>query len=548
MQTPDLQQKKLTADEAVDFLTDRSRIHPDARIYFGDELVNELLNMLENDEIFELDAMLLQGDLTVSEMEEYLMMLPSYHEVQRGLHTWCDKLIKHITRRLGATLAETTDKHNRFNNNRGVLRMLRSVFNIINSFSNMNYGTKRNSLVHHTINYTNQALLMDIWYRVAFEPELQKYRQMLGVLVETMDKNFVQSLGHKFPGTVALMNFSALRSTYVKNHGLLDKFLLEATSSFEIPAEKEDIQSKLHEDYQQIDELSQFRRIDSISQKFGDVTVEIFSDDSPNAVRSSEVAYVKISFPGTLPNAKLKRMGETRAGDPILMTVLDYDSFQFVISRESGELSMGNSLIPLDKHVSTGRYKPFMSETDFLKMKSVIFRMLAEYLKGKSEDITKVFFKPSAATTPIQDETQQDVKHVMVKEPSVEPSPTEESVSELIEPTYVYEPFQGTPTSDSNHPVEQENQDGHEVIEDIHLDGFYNEERVISTIGRITKIAPLKSARGKARGKGSHVVVEGINGVRFPLPSHAGTDLSPAILKRCLQKLQIPYSVFKEEY
>lgn len=36
----------LTAEEAVEVLADRSRIHPDVRKYFGEELTDELLNIL----------------------------------------------------------------------------------------------------------------------------------------------------------------------------------------------------------------------------------------------------------------------------------------------------------------------------------------------------------------------------------------------------------------------------------------------------------------------------------------------------------------------
>jgi len=175
MPNPEFKQD-LTADEAVDVLADRSHMHPDVRKYFGETLVNELLDILEDNEIFELDAMLLQGDLTIQEMEEYLMLLPTYHQLQRNLNDWGDKLIKHVTRRLEGTLRESVDKHGRLKNTHGLARMQKSIFDMIESFDNVGFATKRNALLFHLKNHLAQALLMDIWYKVVSEPRLKKYK------------------------------------------------------------------------------------------------------------------------------------------------------------------------------------------------------------------------------------------------------------------------------------------------------------------------------------------------------------------------------------
>lgn len=538
-------QKKLTADEAVDVLADRSRIHSKVQAYFGKELVDELLDIVENDEIFELDAMLLQGDLTVDEMAEYLMVLPSYHALNRRLDTWADKLLRHITRNLALTLRESTDKRGRISNKRGLVRMQESVFDMVESFSNIGYATKRNSLLSHLKNYLSQALIFDIWYRVAAEPKLQQYKKILEKFIRSVDENFIRNLGHNFPGIIGLKFFSAFRSAYVKNQLLFQKFLQDDHVNLEDTQDNAELVQKIDADFHKIDELSHFRSIKGVSKKFGDVEVEIYSDEFEHDVRSSDLAYVKISFPGADPEIKINLTSHMADGTNVRSTIIEHDSFQFIINRHNGELTLGSSLIPLDKQLEGNRSKPFISKGEFLKMKAIIFSMLREYLEGKPEDITKVFFKDTketAETTVLQQETQQQIKETVTAD-AAEISSTE-SVEQAVEPTYIYQPFQPSPTD-----VEpSEEQEKSQVIQDVHLDAIYKEDKVIATIGRITKIPPLKSARGKLRGKGSHVVVRGINGMRFPMPNHSGKDLSPAILKRCLQKLKIPYSVFKTEY
>jgi hypothetical protein len=542
----ELEQKKFTADETVDILADRSRIHPDAKAYFGNELVAELLDILENDEIFELDSMYLQGDLTVAEMEEYLMVLPSFHALNRRLTALGDKLVAHVTRRLEGTLSESVDKRGNFNNKRGLVRMQKSVFDIVESFSNIGYATKRNSLVHYLKNYLGQALMMDIWYRVVMDQRLYRYKEMLAAFIRSVDENFMRGQGHNYPGKIGLLFLSCFRSAYGKNHALFEKFLNDANADEKGAQSNTELAQEIDAEFSRIAALSHFRSIQSVSKKIGEVTVEIYADEDDTAMRSSDLACVKISFPGADPKINLKTATRMPDGSRVRVTNLEFDSFQFIINRHSGELILGGSMIALDKQKEARMGTPFISETEFLKMKAIIFRILREYLEGKPEDITKVFFTPTAAIAPVREETREQAGKQIEEEPASEA----ESREQAVKPTYEYKPFQREQLSAVPQEVQGEPEDREEAqtIEDIHLDGMYSEESVIAAVTRITGIPPLKSSRGKSRGKGSHVVVMGVNGARYPLPNHSGKDLSPAILKRCLQKLQIPYSVFKREY
>jgi len=530
-------QKKMTADEALDVLTDRSKLHKNMRTFFGAQLTDELIDILENEEIFELDAMLLQGDLTVAEMDEYLMVLPSYHSLQKRINEWADKLIKKMTGRLEATLRESVDKRGKILNTRGLIRMHKDMYDIIESCSNENCGTKRNALVHHLENYLGQALAVEIWYRITTSSYMAGYRPLMEAFLTGADQQFLQKFGHSYPGIISLKFLGAFRQAYSMNQFFFNQFLSEC----EVPTKDEELEAQVQQDFVAINELSHFRSIDSVKRQFSGVSLEIYSDRPQDLIRSAEIAFVKISFPGADPGVRLRKEFK-EDGIGVIITQLDNDAFHFTIDRANGELILAGSAIALDKQMEGNRGLPFINRHDFLVMKATIYRILREYLEGKQEDIKKVFFTPTAKTDELQEETKKEITQVLIDNKEAD-----ETGEEPVEPTkpYTYQPFE---KMDPETVAADEKNDLPKAIEDIRLDGVYKEELVIAALTRITKIPPIKSSRGKARGKGSHVVMLGLNGARYPLPSHAGKDLSPTILKRCLQHLEIPYSVFKSEY
>lgn len=496
--------------------------------------------------------MFLQGHLGLDEIEEYLTLLPEYHALNRQLFDWADQLIKRVTRRLEPMLAESVDKHGRLTNNRGIIKMQKAVFDMIESFANFGYGTKRNSIVTHIENYVGQALITDIWYRVMADQRLQnQYRELLIQYVNSADRNFLQNLGHNFPGAIGLRAISIFNSSYFKHQSNLKGFLDAAQKDIENTENDANITQAINKDFTSIHEFSHFRKIYSITRKYGNTTVEIYGGEFDSDPKSTTIAYVKIAFPGSNPQSRLQPGPTLPDGKFLLHTTSEHDSFQLRIDRHTGKLLMWASELQLDDQVNAIRGPHFISEKEFLRMKALIYRMLREYLEGKPEDVDRVFFKPEQKTGSQQQETREQIEKVVPKEtaPTDPDQSTQPDPTEKFKPTYTHKPFERPSRPEPATPVRQpEPQEEEQMIQDTRLDGSYGEEKVIATIVRITKMPPLKSARNKQRGKGSHVVVQGQNGARFPMPCHAGKDLSPAILKKCLQKLEIPYSVFKGEY
>ncbi len=528
MQLNESPKQQLTADEALDVLSDRSHLHPNTEKFFGPELTKELLDILEDPEIFELDAMLLQGDLTIAEMEEYLMLLPTFHDLNKRLRDWADKLIARITKNLPRILSESIDRKGRYTDKQGLVKTQKNLFEMVYRFCNFGQRTERNALVLSLRHYLQQELTMEIWFQVTHNPALNKYRPLLETFFKQTEQGYQKNFGHSYPGTYALQCLADSTGAYVKNRKHLDTLIKEGTSA-EPDITEEELAKKISDDFSVINEMSHFRSIYPITQKLGNSVVEIYSDPNGKDSRISTIAYVKIAFPGADPNTRIATSKDSQGAQKLSIT-FDQNTFQFLINRNTGDLNLHASAIFMDKEVKRKHGHPYMSEQEYMRLKAIIFSMLRRYLEQKPEDIDKVFFCKTEQPQALREQTKEQVEETI--------KPTQEPVK----PTWVYTPYQPEQTPQQS-PEQEE-----AIIQDVHLDGTYSQEQTIAAICRITKIQPLKSARSKSRGKGSHVVVQGQNGARFPLPCHAGKDLADPILKRCLQKLQIRHSVFKAEY
>ncbi len=546
---PQMPAKKLTANQALEVLLDRTHINGTAKSFFGAKLYDEFLEILEDDEIFELDAMLLQGDISIEEMEEYLMILPSHHKLFSRLIAWADNLVMHITRNLDTTLRDSVNRQGRIKNGRGIVRMVESVINMVESFAISGHSAKRNTLVQQVRDYLGAALIMDIWYKVKTNPELNKYEFLVKSVVQSVDKYFVEKFKVNLSGIVALQTLAMFHKAYSKHKPAFMDFLRHACPDDENKS-VEELEQDNANDFEAVDSLSYFRSIGEIKQMYGNVEIEIYGDTSGAGDRSVNLAFVKVSFPGDDPDEKLEVIFEDQNDMAKLKGRLSENNFNFIIDRHRGDLRMGITMITLDKQINSGWDDRFMQQKDFLKMKAVIFRMLREYLENKPEDLTRYFFtektKKDEPETTEQTALEPAESQISTAE-SGQSLQAESIIEPTFEPTYIHKPFSAKKTPivvETQPPAEEE--EG--IIQDAHLDGAYSEEKTIAAIVRITGIPPLKSSRGKTRGKGSHVVVQGSNGIRFPLPNHSGKDMSFNILKRCLHKLQIPYSRFKSEY
>lgn len=542
----------LTAEEALDALSDRSHLHPNTEKVFGPELTKELLDILEDPEIFELDAMLLQGDLTIQEMEEYLMLLPTFHELNKRLKDWADKIIIHVTRRLEGILRESIDRKGRFNNKQGLVKMQKNFFEMFLRFLNFGHQTERNALIISNQVYLHQAMMMHIWYQVSLRPELQKYQKLLQAFFLESEKLHLKEKGYSYAGFIAMQTIASQANVYALHKNDLNTLLEEAEKDYPATESDPDQKEKIQRDFEAINELSYFRTIESAKKQFGPCQIEVFNAPLGVKTRVSNVAYVKVSFPGADPKCTYTFPKSTsKDGTDLLQITPDPHGFLFTINRNDGELYMAGTALSADKEVKREHGHTFMTEQEFLRLKAAIYSMLREYLEQKPEDIDKVFFCQTEQTDAIQKQTAGQVEKALTKsdsnvKPATEPQKAKE---EPVKPTWVYTPYQPAEqnaNTDLNAPPTPDQQEL--IIQDVHLDGTYGQKRTIEAICRITKLPPLKSARSKSRGDGSHVVVHNKQGARFPLPCHAGKDLSDRILRGCLKKLNIPHSVFKAEY
>lgn len=505
--------EKRTEQELEGIIGSRNlNLHPKSKSFLGKSNYSKMMRILNSDFITDMDYLILDDGIPYAEIDQFFYLSEEFRALHQEIYNLGDQIIQHISEGLPLKLRDTKNKKNQYNNNKGLVKMQKTTFDVLESLFDTPLAC-RNSFGSLLFNYVGQNMFMDIWFDVFSSDFLKKYKNLLADIIEIWDKSFIHNLGVSFPGKVGLGSIKGFRMTYVK-HGEKLKRILKAYKDGETyPFER-----KLKD----IQNLSSLRTIQNYSQSYRGANVHLYGSGENDNTRISHICRVKISFEKS--DFMIKNIRRGRNNNTITSLEIDDNAFHLTICRSTGEIFLGNSMISLDRQVEKFRGNPFITKEEFYSLKAFIYDFVLSYLSSKEEDITRIQPDVNLYSKPIR----EDITKVLDDEP--------ETIQEE-EINYVYHPYQEP--SEVNIDLIPEGI----VIEDIELRGSFKEFMVIRAIQRITKIPANTRA-----GKGSHVMLTGVNGVKFPMPSHKGKDIALPILKNCLKKLGIPYSVFKEEY
>jgi len=375
------QEMSMSKEEARALISKKNPLPPAAEKVFGNENVQDLLDLLYDPELAELDEIAFTGELSAEEHFEYVAHLDEYNQLQIRAIQLAESFVEFVRSKLKYYLDHTIRDNGRINP-RGRLVTLLELIENMSSSQELPYHSYRNRILVLFGMVFSSHLFGYLYTTTRTDRQEIGFRQYINALTQVYNQTASPLLSG-----ILTCNEAALLHTYI------EQYRRSIVNLFACIKEKEDISEINELLFQEIDEMAYFRRIECHIKDIVGVRIAIIPNPDHKIMREVKtqvISHVRIiADPRVSSDFNLDFVPFEMAGGNIAFKIDREKNQGFVdltLNKATGELCFFTSQIPIT-HV--------MGKEAYQKLKYHVLNVLHEYLSSGEEDFDKLLLSES---------------------------------------------------------------------------------------------------------------------------------------------------------
>ncbi len=496
----------LSPSEARALATAHSTVPEVFRRLFGAANVAALSEALTDPDLQTIDTLVMSGQLTDEEAEEYQFLLPELHAVRREMYALADAFAVALQPKLPYYFDQTFTRHDEVNRNGGLARLIGSTFDLATALARLEVHSERNAMVYDFLTRLQGNIMHSFFRHMGRVGTEKTIIEMSEYLRANFDVN-AQNGNAYYPPYLSWSCFATHEHFWTKHRAELASFFRHPADTTTRASADPSRNDAL---FAEVSALSYLRGIETTQRQFGSVTIRIVGEAlaQHHSRRGADVCFISLACnaPGVQPKTTPLDL-PTKDGGVFQHEEFVDGSEMLTLDRSTGQLHAFGSGLPLDA-LCDGF--PAAAET----LRGLVLSILLDDLQGRPDDLVP----PSKYPRPAPSISIADEAAVLEDAQAVAAETREEL-------TFAWTPYVAPPTRSADAPRTST------AIEHPRFQMSLLRNRSADEVFRA-----LVRLLGKPTGiEGSHHLFRGRDGRRYPIPFHKGDSVGIGILKKCLQ-------------